>query len=267
MCGRSAGVCERPRVVRSFDRLATNAALPAVDARHEGDAVTSGTGNTYGCMVSSRAHRGVCRTMGGTLRDARGVTADVGFGVAEPVGDHGEAAFHFVRCLWAGSAVGSGHGVIDEVGIVERLAREQESCALGEHQVAMPFGLAETGPAITPGRFEFRGAADAVEAGDASEESGEPRDKHGDRREPALAGRVDVVFGMRCLELHGLQCKCAVNPAESGCGLPSRFETRRLKGWGKRVLFPPDLDNDFPPSLAHWTAGREPGGPMCVRPE
>ncbi len=36
--------------------------------------------------------------------------------------------------------------MVDEIGVVERLAGEQESCALREHQIAMPFGLAEAGP-------------------------------------------------------------------------------------------------------------------------
>ncbi len=173
----------------------------------------------HGCMVSRCAERGVRRAVGSALRDARGVAVDVGFGVAEPVGDNREAAFHFVGGFGARAAVIGGHGVVDEIGIVEGLAREQESCALGEHKVAMPFGLAEAGPRVAPGGFELRCAADAVEASDASEERGEPRDEHGDRREPVARGVV--VFGLVCLELHGLQCKCARSPAESGCALPS----------------------------------------------
>jgi len=162
-------------------------------------------------MVSGRAQRGVRRTMGGegigqinarALCDPCGVAADLTFRVLHPFSDGEKAALHLERGAGAGSAKVFGRLGQDGVGVIQRLACEQQFGALGKHLAAMPFEPSEVVPALGPVGLEAGDGADALQAGDEIEERDEPGDEHSEGREPAVAGRVGRLFVRVRLELH-----------------------------------------------------------------
>ena len=123
-------------------------------------------------MLSSRATRGVRRSMGrvGITREALEAGADHRFRIGRPSGERDEAAVHVEGRAGAWAAIVGGRGELDP-GVVELegLACQQLRHALGDQLVAMPFGLAQTLPAVAPVGLELLRVADAFEAGDVVE--------------------------------------------------------------------------------------------------
>jgi hypothetical protein len=173
-------------------------------------------------MVSSRAKRGVRRTMGRegigrinaeTRGEALESFADNRVRIRSPAGDGEKAAVHVERRAGAWAAVICGWLKMD-FGVVEleRLTGKELRHALRDQLVAEPFALAEALPAVAPVRLEAVGVADAFEPGDIVEHRGEPGDKSVDRPGPAWGlALVICVVGFR--DGHGRDYTAAFSPA------------------------------------------------------